>query len=68
MRLVLTQYKPLMQRPMRPVRVVMTGVLAEYQPQVPLAGDQHPVQALTAGAGDPAFRRSRSPETPGPES
>jgi hypothetical protein len=25
------------------------------QPQVPLAGDQHPVQALTPGAGDPAL-------------
>ena len=43
-----------MQHPV-PVGVVVTGVLAEDQPQVPVAGDQHPVQALAAGAGDPAF-------------
>jgi hypothetical protein len=43
------------QRPVGPVRVVLTGVLAEDQPQVLLAGDQHPVQALAPGAGDPAF-------------
>jgi hypothetical protein len=30
--------------------------LAENKPQVPLAGDQHAVQALAPGAGDPAFR------------
>jgi hypothetical protein len=47
--------RPLMQRPMRPMRVVMIGVLAEDQPQLPLVGDQHPVQALAAGAGDPPF-------------
>src|SRR5712672_3017117 len=35
--------------------VVMVGVLAEDQLQVPFAGDQHPVQALAAGTGDPAF-------------
>jgi hypothetical protein len=29
------------------------GVLAQDQPQVPFAGDEHPVQALAAGAGDP---------------
>jgi hypothetical protein len=33
----------------------MVGVLAEDQLQVPFAGDQHPVQALAAGTGDPAF-------------
>ena len=53
--------RPLRQRPMRPVRVVVIGVLAEDQPQVPLVGDQHPVQAL---AGDPSFR-DRSHEAPG---
>ena len=46
----------LLQRPVRPVDVVVAGVLAEDQPQVPSAGDQHPVQALAPGAGHPAFR------------
>jgi len=45
----------LARRPVRPVAVIVIGVLAEDQPQVPFAGDQHPVQALAAGAGDPAF-------------
>jgi hypothetical protein len=45
----------LLQRLVRPMAVVMIGVLAEDQPQVPLAGDQHPVQALAAGAGNPPF-------------
>lgn len=39
----------------RPVRVVVTGVLAEDQPHAPFADDQHPVQALAPGTGDPAF-------------
>jgi hypothetical protein len=43
----------LLQRPMRPVSVVMTGVLAQDQPQVPLTGNQHLVEALTASAGNP---------------
>jgi hypothetical protein len=34
------------QCPVRPVRIVVTGVLREDQPQVPLASDQHPVGAL----------------------
>jgi hypothetical protein len=33
----------------------MAGVLAENGPKVPLTGDQHPVQALTAGTGNPPF-------------
>jgi len=33
----------------------MAGILAEDQLQVPLAGDQHLVQAFAAGAGDPSF-------------
>jgi len=37
----------LVQRPVRPVAVVVIDVLAKDQPQVPFAGDQHPVQALT---------------------
>lgn len=32
----------------------MVGILAEDQLQMPFAGDQHPVQALAADAGDPA--------------
>jgi hypothetical protein len=31
------------------------GVLVEDQSQVLFAGYQHPVQALMAGTGDPAF-------------
>jgi hypothetical protein len=45
-----------LQCPMWPMHVVMIDVLIKDQSQVPLAGDQHPVQALTPGAGDPAFR------------
>jgi hypothetical protein len=45
----------LVQRPVRPMGVAMVDVLAEDQLQVPFAGDQHPVQALVAGTGDPAF-------------
>jgi hypothetical protein len=61
----------LVQRPVRPMSVVMVGILAEDQLQVPSAGDQHPVQALAAGTGDPAFgysirarRLDRSPHDP----
>ena len=46
----------LLQRPVRTMSVVMIGVLAEDQPQVPFADDQHPVQALAAGAAHPALR------------
>jgi hypothetical protein len=45
----------LVQRPVGAVGVVVIGVFAENQLQVPLAGDQHPVEALAPGAGDPAF-------------
>jgi hypothetical protein len=41
-----------LQRPIRPMGVVMVGVLAEGRPQVPFAGNQHLVWALSA-------RRSR---------
>ena len=46
----------LLQRPVRPMTVVVIDVLAQDQPQMPLAGDQHPVQALTAGTSNPPFR------------
>ena len=46
---------------MRPMRVVVIDVLAEDQPQVPFAGDQHPVQALAADAGDPPFGNRVAP-------
>ena len=46
----------LLQRPVRPVEAVMAGVLLQDQSQVRFAGDQRRVQALAAGAGDPAFR------------
>jgi hypothetical protein len=38
----------------------MIGVLAEDQPQMPLACDQHPVQTFAAGDGNPALPRSGS--------
>ena len=41
---------------MRAINVIVLDVLTQDQPQVPLAGDQHPVQALAAGAGNPALR------------
>ena len=47
--------RALAQCPVRPVTVVVIDLLVKDQPQVPFAGDQHPVQALAAGAGDPAF-------------
>lgn len=50
---------------MRPVSVVVIDVVAGDKPQVPLAGDQHPVQALAAGTADPVFRdrvRTRRPD------
>jgi hypothetical protein len=40
---------------MRPVGVVVIDVLVD-QPEMTFADDQHPVQALAAGTGDPAFR------------
>jgi hypothetical protein len=42
-----------LQCPMWPMNVVLIDVLIKDQSQVPLAGDQHPVQALAPGAGDP---------------
>ncbi len=56
-RLRTTGGRGLPQRPLRPVGIV----LARDQPQVPYTGDQHPVQALAAGAGDPAFRDGVGP-------
>jgi len=44
----------------------MGAILAPYkdQAQVPLTSDQHPVQALTACAGNPAFRDRVRPRRP----
>jgi hypothetical protein len=53
--------RALLQRPVGPVDVIVIDVLAQDQPQVPLAGDQHPVQALTAGAGDPPLADGVAP-------
>jgi len=41
--------------------VVVVGILAQDQPQVPFTGDQHPVQALAAGTGDPPFGNRVAP-------
>jgi hypothetical protein len=43
----------LLQRPVWPVRIVVMEVFIKDQLQVPFAGEQHPVQALAAGAGNP---------------
>jgi len=37
------------------VGAVVIGVLTKDEPQMPFTGDQHPVQALAAGAADPAL-------------
>ena len=47
--------RALQQRPMRPVRIVVIGVLAKDQPQMPFTGDQQTIQALAAGTAYPAF-------------
>ena len=44
--------------------VVMIGVLTKDQPQVPFVGDQHLVQALSAGAAHPALRDRVRPRRP----
>ena len=51
-------------RPVRPMSVVMIGVLTKDQPQVPFVGDQHLVQALSAGAAHPALRDRVRPRRP----
>ena len=47
--------RALLQGPVRPMHVVVIDVLAQDQSQVSFASDQHLVQALAAGAGDPSF-------------
>ena len=54
----------LVQRPVRPMRIVVIDILTGDQPQVPFAGDQHLVQALAAGTGDPAFGYRVRPRRP----
>jgi hypothetical protein len=58
----------LLQCPVRPVGVVVLDVLVQDQLQVPFAGDQRPVQALAAGAGNPSFSDRVCPAAPGQES
>jgi hypothetical protein len=65
--------RALFQCPVGTARVAVIDVLIKNQPQVPLAGDQHPVRALAAGAGNPAFRDrirtgrpDRRPDNPDP--
>ena len=54
-----------MQYPVQPVRAAVIGVLTEDHPQVPFAGDQHPVQALAVSAAHPGFGDRVRPGTPG---
>jgi hypothetical protein len=51
--------RALPQCPVRPVRVVVIGVLAENEPEMPFTRDEHSVQALAAPA-------PRTPESRGP--
>jgi hypothetical protein len=51
----------LVQRPVRPVGVVVIGALAEDQLEVPFAGDQHPVEDLAAHGACPAFHDRVAP-------
>ena len=44
--------RALAQRSVRAVNVVVLDIFTQDQPQVPLAGEQHSVQALAAGAGN----------------
>ena len=48
--------RSLAQRPVRAMNVIVLDVLTQDQPQVPLAGDQHLVQALAPGTGNPPLR------------
>ena len=50
--------RALLQRPVRPMSVIVIDVLAENEPEMPFARDQRPVQAFAARAGDPASRDS----------
>jgi hypothetical protein len=52
---------PLAQRAMRPMFVVVRGVLAEDGCQVPLAGDRHAVGALPPDGAHPRFRERVRP-------
>jgi hypothetical protein len=57
--------RALAERPVRAMTVIVLDVLTQDQPQVPLAGYQHPVQALAPGAGNPPLRdrvRTRHPD------
>jgi hypothetical protein len=56
--------RPLAECPVRAVNVIVLDVLTQDQPQVPLAGDQHPVQALAPGAGNPPLRDRVRPGRP----
>src|ERR1035437_3253116 len=57
--------RQLLQRPMRPMRVVVALVFGQHVDELPLVEDQHPVQALSPDRADPplgigvALRSSR---------
>ncbi len=56
--------RPLAERPVRTMNVMVLDVLTQDQPQAPLAGYQHPVQALAPGAGNPPLRDRVRPRRP----
>jgi hypothetical protein len=60
-RMITPSGRALEERPVRAMNVIVLHVLTQDQPQVPLAGDQHPVQALAPGTSDPAFGYSVRP-------
>ena len=45
--------RALAERPVRAMNVIVLDILTQDQPQVPPTSDQHPVQALVPGAGNP---------------
>src|SRR6185437_11246714 len=56
--------RALAERPVRAMNVIVLDVIAQDQPQVPLAGDQHPVQALAPDAGNSPLRDRVRPGRP----
>ncbi len=61
-----SQRRHLPQRAMRPVGVVMIGILTQHRHQVPTSNDEHPVQALAADRAHPALRVGIRPRRPHP--
>jgi hypothetical protein len=57
--------RALLHCPVRPVGVVVIGLLAENEPEMPFAGDQESCPGTRGGRWRSTSRRSRSREAPG---